>query len=209
MRHHLLLSTATIAVAALAANSAHGASILGQSFNLDVSVDGSAVTSVSGTAGGGILTNFAEDQNFVTFGFDVKWVDEDSFDLTIYAPQNAADLTTATISLTGLAFKTPSLQTVDITKATFNPNENNYLGYFFSPENDTAGPRPADPVVTHTANSVTIVYANFPLQAVGDQIPQRFDVQTAVPEPSTSAALIAMVAGGVLLRRKVRHSQGA
>jgi hypothetical protein len=134
-------------------------------------------------------------------------VDGDSFDLQVQEVfQTGLD---ADVSLIGLDFESSPGQAADIIGASFDPNGNDYLGFFQSPENPTGAPRPTDPAVFFTSHSVRVTFgADWSSQLFFDSPILRFDV-TAVPEPGTLAMVLTGLGGlGLFRRRRSQRTDG-
>lgn len=171
---------------------ANAASVLNDPFQLDGNVDGNPIAGATGIAGQPAIGSDDINLDAGDFTVHLAWVDADSFDLRIESIFSAHTISGVNLTLSDLNFQSGG-NPVNIIGAVFNPNENGYLGFFFDPiNNDTAPPRPGDPIVSWTADSVTVEYgSDWSLFTVADQPTLRFDVLTAVPEPSTYAMLLA------------------
>jgi len=191
---HKIALSAMIALSVGVLGRANAASVLGDPFQLDGSVDGNPIVGATGVAG--LRVNGSDDIAVDVGGFVVHlaWFDADSFDVWL-EPANANMISGVNLTLSCLNFQTAG-HAVNIIGVTFNPNANDYLGFFNSQDNPTAPFRPSDPTVSWTPGSVTVEYgSDWALFTVADQPALRFDVQTAVPEPGTLAMLLIGLGG--------------
>lgn len=193
--------SAMIALSVGVLGRADAASVLGDPFQLDGNVDGNPIVGATGIAGQRV--NGSDDIAADAGGFTVHlaWFDADSFDLRLEAA-SANTISGVNLTLSGLNFQTAG-HAVNIIGVTFDPNANDYLGFFNSPNNPTAPFRPNDPIASWTPGSVTVDYgSDWALFTVADQPALRFDVQTAVPEPGTLTMFLIGLGGLVGLFRR-------
>jgi hypothetical protein len=211
IRHGFAVA-ALAATTALVTPAAYAASILGDTFGVDVDIDGSigSGSAVAGSGAGDVRSAPDIIVNASPIDVHVFWVDGDSFDVVVKINDGefggAPDLGSIVITLSGLDFPGAG-----ILGASFNGGASDYFGYLASGDNPT-GSAPIDgPSVTTTANSVTVTMGNFSAQLVGDQPIFRFDVQAVVPEPGTVVAtLIGLgLLGAGVQRRSRTHATSA
>ncbi|MCO6044522.1 PEP-CTERM sorting domain-containing protein [Aeoliella sp. ICT_H6.2] len=162
----------------LASAEAPAASILGDSIQIDGQLDGSSIGPTTTTASMSSLSVLTNPDVYI------EWADDDSFDIAIEGASSNFDFS---LTLSDLQFESSPGSTVDIIGASFNFADSDYSSYLFDPDsNPTGATRPSDPVVTWTADSVTVAYGtDWSGQLAADWPTLRFDVTTAVPEPGT------------------------
>lgn len=167
-----------------------GAGIIGDSFQISGTYDGFGFGPVGATATAGSDVP-------VSLGFPtlvLVWVDGDSFEVTVEDPGDTFSLE---LTLSDLQF-----QGGDISGASFNYADSIYETFLASPVNPSGSPRPSDPVVSFTPDSVTVVYgSDWTGQLANDWPTLRFDV-TTVPEPGLFGLTLLGFAGLGWRRRR-------
>ena len=163
-------------------------SIIGDNYQFSGSYSSTVFGPVNDNAA--ISSGFTEIFNIFGDSGNFRWVDQDSFEVTIEFPNNSFDFS---LTLSGLDFKSPSGQALDIESASFNYADSVYDTFFFDPVNNPTGAfRPSDPIVSSTANSVTVEFgSDWSGQLAADAPYLRFDIKTvAIPEPASSCLLV-------------------
>ena len=141
----------------------------------------------------------------------MKWVDEDSFDVTV-EPTGVFSLA---LTSSDLSFQSSGGDAVDISGASFNHGESDYSTYFAGPDNPTGPPRPTDPDVSLTATSVTVACGDdWSGQLSNDGPTLRFDVQTEnpgapVPDGGSTLIMLFSALGVVFVGARSRFKQAS
>lgn len=182
----------------------NAASILGDSYQIDGSFDGTSFGPISDTAtigGPGVI--------FSSPDVILKWADGDSFDVSV---EGASDAFSLNLTLSGLNFQTPGGDPVNISGASWNEGDSDYTTYLFHPtENPTGSARPSDPIVSSTASTVTVEFGDdWSGQLAADWPTLRFDVQTEdptgkpVPDAGSTLTLLLGALGWVFVASRSR-----
>lgn len=169
-----------LALIFFAATSANAASILGDTFEASLTVDGSTSGPFTGIAGS-VGDDIRDTPSVGLDGlFRVEWVDDDSVDVEFFIGGLGHDLTDASFTLSGLNFSSGG-EPRDIIGVTFNRAASNVDEF-------QAGSSLVGPALSFTATSFTgVLSMSEGLVADGPRL--RYDV-TTVPEPGTLPLLL-------------------
>ena len=196
---------------------ASATSIVGDQFTASGTGAGDSFGPVTGTAGQNLGRSFGSGDITIDLlngsAVYLNWYDQDTF---VVRPLPATDGSSALpldLTLSDLIF-TGSGGPEQISGVSFNPTAPGsvYLSYFRSVSNPTGAPRPADPTVSFTANSITVRFGgDWSPQLISDEPALFFDVVTsgkpgAVPEPEMGFLMLLGFIGIWLATRRTLHS---
>ena len=192
---HLALAGVVSALLCVAP-SASAASILGDMFEASLTIDGITYGPFSGVADSNVaLENFFSGDAGLNGQFSVRWVDDDSVDVTFFVGGLPGDLQDASFNLSGLNFLSGG-QPQNIVGVTFNRAASNVDEF-------DAGPSLVGPDLSFNSTSFTgTLSMSVGLAADGPRL--RYDVAiSSVPEPgSLPLVLLGLGAVGVIARQK-------
>lgn len=195
---------------------ASATSIIDDQFTVSGTGAGDPFGPVAGTAGQNLGQSFGGGDIIVDLpnGSQVyiNWYDQDTFVVRPLIAEDGSSALPLNLTLSGLDFTGPG-GPEQITGASFNPTAPGsiYLSYFASPGNPGGAPRPADPTVSFTANSVTVKFGgDWSLQLISDEPALFFDVVAAgkpgtVPEPETAFLMLLGLVGLWIANRRTLH----
>lgn len=194
-------------------------SIVGDQFTVSGTGAGDSFGPVAGTAGQNLGQSFGSGDITVDLPNGsrvyINWYDQDTFVLRSLVAEDGTGAVPLSLTLSDLHF-TGSGGPEQISGASFNPTAPGsvYLSYFRSASNPTGAPRPADPTVSFTTNSVSVSFGSgWSQQLISDEPALFFDVVAssgprAVPESESVILMLLGLLGLSLLSRRTLHSTG-
>lgn len=199
---------------------ASATSIIGDQFTVGGTGAGDPFGPVTRTAGQNLGQSFGGGDIIVDLpnGSQVyiNWYDQDTFVVRPLIAEDGTGALPLNLTLSDLNF-TGSGGPEQISGASFNPTAPGsiYLSYFASPGNPGGAPRPADPTVSFTANSVTVKFGgDWSGQLISDEPALFFDVVASgkpgtIPEPETAFLMLLGLVGIWFASRRTLHSTGS